>query len=111
MRKLARLLPLCLLAAASMGAGGISLDTGIRAEFTDCASGGSSATTLTAGDYLLRITDESVFLCFAASGSTCASGGEKFPAGTVMKLTIGADQRSVSCRSAASGGDAIFTRG
>lgn len=85
----------------------VTLTTGLRSELTDCASGGSSSTTLVAGvKYLFRVTDSDVFLCFAA---TCAAGGEKFPMGTVMLLRASADQTTISCRSSASTGDVIFT--
>ena len=91
-------------------AGGINLLTGTRFEFTDCASGGSVAQTLTTPrQYLLRVTDADVFLCFTESGSTCATGGEKFPSGTVILLNVTSDKASVSCRSSASTADAIFT--
>ncbi|MFT3708045.1 MAG: hypothetical protein QM817_10350 [Archangium sp.] len=89
---------------------GIPLNAAIRTEFTDCASGGSTAQALVRGDYLLRITDSDTFLCFAAAGSTCVSGGEKFPAGTVMVITVTGDMLSASCRSSGSTGDAIFTK-
>lgn len=104
MRKLLLLLVLAPLAAGA--AGGISLNTAKRFEFTDCASGGSSAQTLTEGQYLFRVTDKDVFICFAA---TCASTGEKFPNGTVMMFSIPRGGQSVSCRSSDSTGDAIFT--
>lgn len=85
----------------------VTLTTGLRSELTDCASGGSSSTTLVAGvKYLFRVTDSDVFLCFAG---TCASGGEKFPMGTVMLLRATSDQTTISCRSSASTGDVIFT--
>lgn len=99
---------MALLAGAAWPAGnGVTLKTGVRFEFTDCASGGSSAQTVTAGKYLLRVTTEDVFMCFAA---TCASNGEKLPAGLVMLLQV-ETSTSVSCRSAASTGDLILTRG
>lgn len=112
MRKLALGLALTLFAVplVALAGGGLPLDTAVRAEFTDCSSSGSSATTLAVGDYLFRVTDADVWICFASSASTCASNGEKFPLGTVINLTIRSDQVSVSCRSAASNGDAIFTR-
>lgn len=109
MRQFARAALLFLAVALPALAGGINLLTSTRAEFTDCASGGSVAQTLTAGQYLMRVTDADTFLCFAASGSTCASGGEKFPVGTVVLLTLTTGQVSVSCRSSASTGDVIFT--
>lgn len=106
MRKLPLLLlPLSLLLMAP----GAPIDTDRRVEFTDCAAGGSAAQTITAGDYLFRVTDADTFLCFANSASTCTSGGEKFPSGTVMLLTIPGGKTSVSCRSATATGDAIFT--
>ena len=102
------LLLLALLSSVAV-AGGINLLIGTRFEFTDCASGGSVAQTLTVGQYLMRVTDADAFLCFSASGSTCASGGEKFPSGTVILLNVTSDKASVSCRSSASTGDVIFT--
>lgn len=108
MRKLGLTLVLLPLLAL---AGGLPLDTTVRTEFTDCASGGSSAQALVRdAQYLMRITDADTFVCFAATGSTCATGGEKFPSGTVVLLTITGSQVSASCRSSASTGDAIFTR-
>lgn len=110
MRKLLGRTGLALLALAAFGGAGVPIDTGTRFVFTDCSSGGSAAQTMTAGgDFLFRVTDADVFLCFAASASTCAADGEKFPLGTVMILTIPRDKPSVSCRSAASTGDAVFT--
>lgn len=92
-------------------AGGLPLDTSVRTEFTDCASGGSSAQALVKDrQYLMRVTDADTFVCFAESASTCASGGEKFPVGTVVLLTITGAQVSASCRSSTSTGDVIFTR-
>lgn len=105
MRKLSQL-ALFLLAGAAF-ASGITLITGVRFEFTDCSSSGSAAQTVKSGGYLLRVTDSDLFLCYAA---TCASGGEKLPQGTVMLLQV-RDDTSMSCRSAASSGDLILTRG
>lgn len=86
---------------------GLTLQTGLRTELTDCASGGSSSATLTAGvKYLMRVTDADTFVCFAA---TCASGGEKFPVGTVILIRPNGDQTTISCRSTTSSGDLIFT--
>lgn len=111
MRTFARLLLALAIALLPALALAQALDTGTRAELTDCASGGSSAASLTVNKtYLLRVTDSDVFICFAASGSTCASGGEKFPMGTLMRLNINGNQVSVSCRSGGSTGDVIFTR-
>lgn len=88
-------------------AGGISLDPGTRYEFTDCASGGSASQTAIEGDYLLRVTDADSWLCYAA---TCATLGEKFPAGTVMRISVPRAGQAFSCRSGASTGDVILTR-
>ncbi len=105
-----KLWPLLLLAGAALAAP-LTLDPSVRYEFTDCASGGSAAQSLTAGrKYLMRVTDESVFVCLAATGSTCSSGGEKFPAGTVVLINVTDSLKSVSCRSANSTGDVIFTK-
>lgn len=113
MRKAALLLTILLAVAApvvALAATGVTLNTGARAELTDCASGGSSSTTLLSNvTYLFRVTDSDTFLCFAA---TCASGGEKFPVGTLMLLATpnnGGSNVTISCRSAASTGDLIFT--
>lgn len=107
MRRFA-LVAVLLLAAAAL-AGGIALDTSVRFEFTDCAAAGSAAQTVTGGQYLMRVTDADVFICFAESGSTCATAGEKFPSGTVMWLTVPGASKSLSCRSSASTGDLILT--
>jgi hypothetical protein len=90
---------------------GIGLDQGTIVTFTDCASGGSSAQTVTGSDYLVTVTDESTWICITASASTCASGGTKLPVGA-MRLTIGnpATTKSVSCRSTNGGGDVQFTK-
>ncbi len=108
MRKL-HLVGLALLALFAFGGAGVLLDTATRFEFTDCAAGGSAAQTLTTGTYLFRVTDADTNVCFAETGSTCAASGEKFPLGTVMCLVITGNKKSVSCRSSASTGDAIFT--
>jgi len=97
-------------------AGPIQLQPAVRFEFTDCSATGSAAQTVTDGPYLLRVTGEDTFLCYA---STCASGGEKFPVGTVMNIKICSNGfcagtgTSMSCRSASStaAGDVILTRG
>lgn len=100
------LLLVATLSGSAVFAAGVALDTARRFEFTDCAAGGSAAQTIPEGTYLFRVTTEDVHVCFAA---TCASGGEKFPAGTVMLLSISRAGSSVSCRSALATGDAIFT--
>lgn len=85
----------------------VSLNTGSRIEFTDCASGGSSSTSTTARtNYLLRVTDKDTFICYAA---TCATGGEKFPLGTILFVRFEA-VTALSCRSSDSTGDVILTK-
>lgn len=112
MRKAALLTILLAVTApvVALAATGVALNTGLRTEMTDCASGGSASSTLKPNvTYLFRVTDSDTFLCFAA---TCAAGGEKFPVGTVMLLATtnnGGSDVTISCRSAASTGDLIFT--
>ena len=110
MRKLALVCTL-LLATAAVAQSAMRLVTGRRYEFTDCGSGGSAAQTVSgagSGKYLMRVTDADVFICIADSGSTCVSGGEKFPVGTIISIAFGGDSKSVSCRSAGTG-DLILT--
>lgn len=95
------------LAAGVASASGITLNPSVAYTFTDCAAAGSTAQTVTAGSYLLVVTTEDVWVCYAA---TCASGGVKLPSGLAMQIRM-RDNTSVSCRSAASTGDVIFTRG
>jgi hypothetical protein len=78
----------------------------VRFEFTDCAAAGSASQTVTANTYLLRVTDADVWLCYAA---TCASGGERLQAGTVMPFNVGPSS-VMSCRSSASTGDLVLTK-
>ena len=100
-------LALVVLAGAALAAGGVPLNPNKRYELTDCAAGGSSSISVDPGTYLMRITDADVFVCYAG---TCASGGEKFPMGTVMQLTtLGTTATTMSCRSASSTGDFILT--
>lgn len=90
-------------------ASGVVVDTGRRFEFTDCASGGSASQNVNGGTYLMRVTDADVFLCWAG---TCAAGGEKFPSGTVMLLTVPgfpSATTAFSCRSTGSNADVILT--
>lgn len=103
---------LVLLPVLAIAAGGaILLDTSNRLEITDClASGGDAGTawsgTLTEGSYLLRVTGEDIFVCLA---STCVSGGEKFPSGTVLMIAVPRGGMTLSCRGTGSG-DLIVTR-
>lgn len=90
-----------------------SLKPAVRFQFLNCEAGGSASQQVTAGRYAVRILQEDVFICYAA---TCAAGGEPFPSGTTMLLTVEAESSSVryqtvSCRSSAATGDLYFTRG
>lgn len=105
MRKLPVLALACLLGGAALAQ--INLNTGSRFETTDCAAGGSSiGTTLANSKYLLRVTGEDTFICWAAS---CAAGGEKFPTGTIILLQFQTAQ-ALSCRSTGATGDVIMTK-
>lgn len=89
----------------------ISINPNVTLDFTDCSSSGSSAQLLHGGDYVLTVTDEDVWLCWAA---TCGSGGRRWPVGTVINLHFGGgsgNDTQLSCRSAGSTGDANFTAG
>lgn len=106
MRKLG--LVLALLAAGAAVAG--SLYPAGRVEFENCSASGSSAQALVRGNtYLMRVFDEGVWVCFAASASTCATGGDRFGPGFAMKFTVSGDLKSTSCRSTGATGDVIFT--
>lgn len=100
----------CLLALSAFAVSGFRLDTANRIEFTDCSASGSSGQTFSfkngPATFLVRVTDEDSSLCLA---STCASGGEKFPKGTMIAVTFGSGD-VVSCRSTGSTGDIIITR-
>ena len=118
MRKLTVLAVLLLVLPIFALAGGMRLDPTKRLELTDCATNGGDAGaafygTLTEGEYLLRITDSDVFVCFSETldaGRVCPSGGEKLPSGTVIKMTVGRAATTYSCRSAAGTGDLILTK-
>ncbi len=64
--------------------------------------------TLARGHYLLRVTDATSHLCFGQLH--CATGGETFPAGTVLVLRVPPAGVSFACRSAASAGSVYLTR-
>lgn len=100
MRKL--FLPVLLLGLT----GGTTLNPNVTLDFANCSSSGSSAQEIKFGEYVMTVTDEDVYLCWAA---TCASGGRRFPVGTIFKQTFQANQ-NLSCRSAYSTGDVQFTR-
>jgi hypothetical protein len=107
-----KLLALCILLAAGIAAaaaGGILLASTGQVTFTDCSSSGSSASTLTEGTYLMTATDESVWVCSAASSATCASGGSKFGAPFAMLYAVPRGGLSIACRSTSSTGDLQFT--
>lgn len=93
---------------AVAGSTGYQLNPAVLFELVDCASGGSAAMFVTPGQYVMRVTDADVFVCYAA---TCASGGARFPVGTVMGLQVGGtngNAQVMSCRSTASNGDLLL---
>jgi len=94
---------------AKAEAAGIPINPAGVITFTDCAAAGSSAQTVPAGDYVLTVTGSDVTLCWAASSSTCGSGGITYPLGTVILITAPRGLLSLSCRSSASTGDAQLT--
>jgi hypothetical protein len=111
MRQTIHVLIACMLAFATPTlAQGLVLDTATTFTFTDCASIGSSAQTITEGVYVLTVTDADTFLCIADSGSTCGTLGTKFPMGAIVKLAVGRSGKSMSCRSSTSTGDLQLTR-
>lgn len=105
-----RFLPLFLLLAFGAFADGVNLNPAVQKTFTDCSSSGSTAQTVAGGVYLVSAVTETVWVCFADSASTCASGGTILPAGSLLLISIGNAGQSVSCRSAASTGDLQFTK-
>ncbi|MDP2270913.1 MAG: hypothetical protein Q8K32_09295 [Archangium sp.] len=109
MRKLLKF-GLALLAVVAFAAPGLNLDTAATYTFTDCASGGSAAQTVPEGTYVLTVTTDDTFLCQADSASTCATLGTKWPAGTIVLLSVGRGGKSMSCRSSSSTGDLQLTR-
>lgn len=109
-----RLLPLvavvALVSAGALAAKAIQFDlVGTSYTFTDCASGGSTAQTIATGTYWVTVNDDKVFLCEAASGSTCAANGKPLAVGTGWIETVPSGGRSVSCRSGGTG-DLHFQR-
>lgn len=99
------------LLVASVAVAQVALYPGFGKDFTNCESGGSAAQTLSPGfNYVMRVLDESTYVCFASSGSTCASGGERFSANFAMRIHITSDHKSISCRSSGGTGDVLFTR-
>ena len=100
---------LALLAALALSAPINPQPSGI-VTFTNCEAAGSAAQNVTGGSHLMTVTGEDTYVCYSDSGSTCGSGGTLYPSGTVIHITFGNASKSVSCRSAASGGDLQFTK-
>lgn len=95
------------MAGAALASGpGVMLNTGQRFETTNCAAAGSSIGTVPQGKYLLRVTDEDTFICYA--GACVAPDGEKFPAPTVMLIQF-RQATQLYCRSVGATGDVILT--
>jgi hypothetical protein len=101
---------LSLVAGVALGQS-IPLDPTVQKTFTNCSASGSVAQTIAPGTYLMTVSgDEDVWLCQAASASTCASSGTKFASGFAMRITITTDTTSASCRSTNATGDIQFTK-
>jgi hypothetical protein len=73
--------------------------------FTNCANGGSAASTVTAGRHQLVVSDEDTYICLAA---TCAANGTRYPPGVYDVRLM--ESTSISCRSAGAAGDAQYTK-
>lgn len=102
---------LALGALAAYASQPIQFVPGVTYDFANCATDGGAAQTLHSGPYVMTVTDEDVWLCWAA---TCPQGsGRRFPVGTVMLvgfgLGSGADTQ-LSCNSTGATGDLGFTR-
>lgn len=101
-------------AVAALAGSGLVINTSRRAEFTNCASGGSASQAVAEGTYVMRVTDKDSFVCYA---TTCVGdAGEKWPMGSVVKVALprgtlsdGGTGNDISCRSSDSTGDVILT--
>ncbi len=87
-------------------AGPIRLRPGSVTDLSNCAADGSTASTLTPGEYLLTTKDAAVNICYA---STCASLGQYLPVDAMIHVFVTADT-SVSCRSSGATADVQFAR-
>lgn len=101
-RTLQALVALLLLALAGAALAGIRLTptSKYHYDFTDCDGG--QGQTVAQGSYLASFKDETVWLCVGDAG--CVSGGQFFPAGVVVTLSITPDA-PLSCRSTSMTGD------
>lgn len=117
MRHLAIVLALAVPLIA-LGGSVMMIQGATRAEITDCPSNGGDGgaafqQVLPGGDYLARVTDENVWLCFGAydAGPTSciADAGEKFPPGSFWNAHVPTGGVSLTCRSTGGTGDVIFT--
>lgn len=110
------LLVVVLAAHPAMAAIGIGLDVTKQYSFLNCAA--SAAQTIPVGTYLVTVTKEDTWECIADASSTCTAGtgggtnggSVRLPVGAMFVQSIGAGGKSVSCYSAASTGNIVFTR-
>lgn len=103
---------LCLTATAALAVKGYSLISSKQYKIDACAAAGDTAVTPLAGTYIVRVLKEDAFICYQPSASgavTCATGGDEFPAGTVIPLSWGSTQ-SVNCRSAGGTANLVLTK-
>ena len=85
------------------------IESGSVVDFSNCATGGSAAQSISDGSYLMVVFDEETTLCWAA---TCASGGRRLPLpfAMLMDFKSASGSQQLSCRSAGATGDVHFTR-
>lgn len=105
------LLAVTLSASGPLRAQGIKF-VGTEKTFTNCASGGSAAQTVSdrEQDFFVRTSnDEPVWICLAKTGSTCVTGGNFLNANSTVRLRFSLNQLSVSCRSTGATGDLFVT--
>lgn len=83
------------IALTALAAGGISALTLAPSlgDYSFVGCDGGAAQTVTAGNYLVRIAAADSTVC---SASTCTSGGQTWPQGTIIYLAY--PTGSVSCR-------------
>lgn len=109
--RIAKALALAIALCAGAAVAGIALSPSSQFTFTACSSSGSAAQNVPAGNYLLSVLNEPVWICQA---STCASpNGVVLPAPTLMLYTVTGSPgttSSISCRSTGSTGNLQLTQ-
>jgi hypothetical protein len=107
--KRALVVAFCLAAFAGAAAGrGIRLVPSVaHIEFSNCDGG--QAQTVPDGTYLMRVKDETAWLCLDDAG--CSAGGEFFTANAMQSLDFRASDGGtlLSCRSTGMTADVVLT--